>query len=292
MDRHNARGVVLRAVRVVCMPDQRNGEPASVRPCTTGTLNQRWLPLSHRPYTSNTTRVPQPTARTHARLQAFARKLAESSGLLVPPPPPITTCDAGQGQPLQPLVDTYRRRAGVEAELLLPCTTQLVTRMGASNLRGAIWCPPRRFPGTHPCMQELLLYGPLGQVGELAATVGQRLHVAVEELRAAVAAGPTPEGSCGARTVRWLAVTASEAMQEAAIRLGNTFCALTAMQALRGSNAPGEGRLTASDIGVRVGALAVQGGRAAAAPPLSRGLQPCAEFGRNPDRHPSSWATA
>ncbi len=219
-------------------------------------------------YARNKARFPQPTCCSLASLL--------SAGL---PCPPTQLCDAAQGQPLLPFADTA---VALEAGLL-PCMSQLVTRMGAGSLRGAIYFPPSRFPGTDPCMQQLLLHGPLGQVYELAAALGQRLHVAVEELREAVAAGPVPEGSRGGRAVRWLAETAYEAMQEAAIRLDNTFwCALIAMQAVGGAaEGAGGGQLTAADLGVRVGALAAE-----LLPPLSRGLQLCAELGRNPDRHP------
>ncbi len=80
---------------------------------------------------------------------------------------------------------------------LLPCMTRLVDRIGAARDDDTVWDSQAPFAGLGPCCAEVLLHGPLGQVGELVSAVGRRLRVVVEELRTAAAAG----GHGGGRSV-------------------------------------------------------------------------------------------
>ncbi len=78
---------------------------------------------------------------------------------------------------------------------LMPCMTRLVTRMGAGGGGGAFWCVQLPFSGLGRCWAEVMLHGPLGQVGELVSAVGSQLRLAEEELRRATAAGWRHGGS-------------------------------------------------------------------------------------------------
>ncbi len=79
--------------------------------------------------------------------------------------------------------------AALEAGLL-PCVTRLVTRLGASGSGSdVVWCPPDRYPtGVGACWEQVLQFGPLGQVGELVSSVVRRLRLAVEMLQRRAAA--------------------------------------------------------------------------------------------------------
>ncbi len=93
-------------------------------------------------------------------------------------------CPPPTGVPAQLSADTA---AALDAGLL-PCMTRQVTRMGADrNFGGAAWCPPDWFPGADSCLTQLVMYGPLGQVGELLSALARRLRLALGELQAVVA---------------------------------------------------------------------------------------------------------
>ncbi len=113
------------------------------------------------------------------------------------------------GPPAGPSADTA---AALEAGLL-PCLTQQVTRMGAGSGGGAVWMPPLSYPAVDLPRSEVLLFGPLGQVGELLSAVGRRVRLAAGELRAVAAREPggTPGG--GGRSVEWLAQVAQGVME-------------------------------------------------------------------------------
>ncbi len=101
---------------------------------------------------------------------------------------------------------------------MLPCMSRLVTRMGAGGDGGAALLPPEDFPGLHRCWPEVLLFGPLGQVGELVSAAGRRLRLAAEELRRAAAVGDRAGGR-GGRSVGFLGKVARGASKFTADRL-------------------------------------------------------------------------
>ncbi len=112
--------------------------------------------------------------------------------------------------PAQPSADA----AAALAAGLLPCVTRQVTRMGAGSEGGSVWLPPHTFVGALSCWEQVLLHGPLGQVGELVSALGRRTRLAVEELRVAAAAAAA-EGRRRrqpGRSVTWLLEVAHDAL--------------------------------------------------------------------------------
>ncbi len=174
----------------------------------------------------------------------------------------------------------YRPSADAVAALaagLLPCMTQLVTRMGAVGAAGAIWCPPDHFPGAHFCLAEVVLFGPLGQVGELLSALGRRLRLAVGEL-CAMAAGRCRGGSRGVDT---LGPAAHEALRSTTQLMHVIFAA--GMQRLASSSGPGrdtDGEAAAAAAAGFVERLATRLSVVAAEllPVLSHAVQVCAEL--------------
>ncbi len=119
-----------------------------------------------------------------------------------------------KGAPVRPSADTV---AALEAGLL-PCLARLVTRMGAGTTEGSVRSPGYDYPMFQLHWSELMLHGPLGQVGELVSATGRRVRLAVGELRAVVAAG----GGVGrrrGRSVGWLAEVTDEVLTFARDRL-------------------------------------------------------------------------
>ncbi len=150
--------------------------------------------------------------------------------------------------------------------------TRLVTRMGAGNGGGAVWYPPDHFPGVLSCWPDLLLFGPLEQVAELASVLGRRLRLAVEQLRtAAVAAAGGSGGGRGGRSVDRLAAVAHAALQFAWARMEDVLSgALHLMQLVRG---PREAAAAGSALRFSVVAAELL-------PALSNGVRACAELAR------------
>ncbi len=101
---------------------------------------------------------------------------------------------------------------------MLPCMARLVTRMGAGTNEGAVRSPQDDYPAFQLSWGELMLYGPVGQVGELVAATGRRVRLAVGELRAVVAAAGKA-GRRRGRSVEWLAEVTDEVLTFAQGRL-------------------------------------------------------------------------
>ncbi len=194
---------------------------------------------------------------------------------------------------------------------LLPCLTRQVTRMGTGD-GGPVWVPPNIFPGTFSCCTELLLHGPLEQVGELVSAMGRRAGLSVEELRAATAEGAEGRRARRAgRSATWLALVAHDTLHFAhwvlnALCQGQAagaypegvglsdLCGKAPARARQGLEAAG-GAAAAAAAGAAGGAAAAGAGAGACGqpelyavrssiaaaellPPLSRGLQLCAEL--------------
>ncbi len=189
--------------------------------------------------------------------------------------------------------------------------------MGAGSDGGQVWFPPSTFPGTFSCWKQVLLHGPLGQVGELVSALGRRTRLAGEELRAVAAAAAEGRRGCRAgRGVTRLAEVAryalllcqssvkvlclQQAMGAYPQGVGLTEC-WGSERAGRGS-AAGRGAARLPDAGSsgQPERYAVRSSIAIAEllPALSRGLQVCAElFGRDEGRGGGSesldaWADA
>ncbi len=170
----------------------------------------------------------------------------------------------------QPLADSA---AALEAGLL-PCVTRKVRRMGAGDGGCVPWCPPDSFPGVGSCWPEVVLFGPLGQVGELMSGLGRRLHLAVVQLRAAavaaVAAAAAEGGALrGGRRVDGLAEVAHEVLNFAWARSKDVMSGVG--QLLQGA----EGVGVAAGAAVRLSVVATE-----LLPALSLGVRACAELVR------------
>ncbi len=159
---------------------------------------------------------------------------------------------------------------------LLPCMTRLVTRLGAVGGDGAIWCPPDHFPGAHFCLAEVVVFGPLEQVGELLSALSRRLRLAVGEL-CAMAAGRCRGGN---RSVDTLACAAHEALGSTTQLLHVLFSAGTQRLACSyGTSTVTDGEAAAAAagfaerLGTRLSVVAAE-----LLPALSRAVQVCAEL--------------
>ncbi len=190
---------------------------------------------------------------------------------------------------------------------LLPCMTRVVTRFGAGRDEDATFWPA----GLGPfgiCQEDMLLHGPLGQVGDLVSAVGRRLHLAVEELRRAAVAGAR-----GRKSVPDLLVIAYMVMGLASVLLEDVTSSmfagllpdgvgLEALQRTDGAKGTGEGGMEAAMAGAAgAGAVevapqlfAVRSSYAVAEllPPMSRGLQLCAEIVRGMRGGGAGWVCA
>ncbi len=98
------------------------------------------------------TTVAPPTAPTPFCLQGRSETQTNSCSSRTSSPP---------GVPAQPSADAVAALAAG----LLPCVTRQVTRMGAGSDGGLVWFRPSTFAATLPCWKQVLLFGPLGQVG-------------------------------------------------------------------------------------------------------------------------------
>ncbi len=151
---------------------------------------------------------------------------------------------------------------------------RLVTRMGAGGSGGgAVWCHPDRFPGFLFCLEQVLVFAPLGQVGELLSALGRRVRLAVEELRRVArrtAAAATAAGSGsgrveaearGGRTVGWLATVAYYVMN-----MAHTCVWVKGYQELKSADSEGTGSGGAGGRGAgNGGASGSEGGGGGAA---------------------------
>ncbi len=164
-----------------------------------------------------------------------------------------------------PCITGLARRLSADASAaleagLLPCLTAQATHFGVDSVHTGWWYPPSAFPGARTCEGEMMLFGPLGQVGENMAAVGRRAWLAVEELRGAVtAAGAAAEsGGRGGQSLDILGQVARNMVDMAMSRLHVVLGGYTV--AVEGSKATSPSVMgmgaTAGDTGVAAAAAA------------------------------------
>lgn len=174
--------------------------------------------------------------------------------------------------------------------------------MGPGSGGGAVWIPLLSYPGVNLPWSEVLLFGPLGQVGELLAALGQWLQLALSELREVTAAGETHGSEVGAgvgggSSLERLAEVAQEGLlfaQQCLCKLNSQLFFRKALESAAAQGGSGGQEAAAASSGAPAGPLgaketgryAVRCSYAAAEllPSLSLGVQMCARLLRETTR--------